>query len=119
MIVPPVSISVSVPVLLADVTWVQAFGRHQVAEKYYTRQLVTSDTKTEHDRIRAEQLRSPRKFSPRPVESLMELTFEKDMASYPDGSKLVGGKIDIARLHKHGRVEWLRRKTECSSTTVQ
>ena len=119
MIVPSVSISVLVPVLPGDFTWVEAFGRDQVAEKYLTRQLVTADTKAEHERIRAEQLRSPREFSERPVERLVELTFEKDPLRYPDGSKLVGGKIDVARLSKHGRVEWLRRKRECFSTTFQ
>lgn len=102
--VPPVVIFVSVPVPPKNNTWVEAFGRNEVAEQYYSRRKVTDQTRPEHLRIRTEQLRKPRRFSPEVVKTLVELTFEKDEPEYPDGSKMVGGKIDIAWLKRRGKV---------------
>lgn len=113
MIVPPVSISIAVPSPPEEFTWIEAFGRAQVAQTYYSSKGTLPETRSEHEHIRALQLRNPRDFPPRVLERLIELTFEKDQARYPDGSRVVGGAIDTARLVRGGRVEWVQRKPAC------
>jgi hypothetical protein len=115
MKVPEVSISISVPVPPKDVTWIEAYGYKAVTDKYVSNRRKTDETQTEHQRIRADQLRNPSEFPPRVVRRLIELTFEEDTTQYENGSKKVGGRIDIARITRSGPVEWIARKQACSS----
>lgn len=118
-VVPSVSISVWSLIPPNDFTWIEAFGHKEVAEQYYSKRKVTEVTRAEHLRIRAEELRKPQRFSPEVVKQLVVLTFEKDEFQWPDGSKAVGGEVDIARLRRRGEVEWLHRKQVCSAATEQ
>ena len=109
-VVPPVSVSVRIPVLPKDFTWIDVIGRDSVAAKYYSKHEITDETRNEHLRIRAEQLGNPRNFSPEVVKKLVELTLEKDEFEWPGGYKAVGGDIDrkwradATNSPPHGRV---------------
>jgi hypothetical protein len=113
MDVPAVSLSIRVPVLPKDFTWIEAFGHKEVAEKYYSAKRVSSDTAIEFRRIRAEQLRNPSEFRPQVVVELAQLARDKETHAFPEGSQQVGGRIDVARLIRGGRVEWISRKRKC------
>ncbi len=86
-----------------------------MANKYIMESRKTRETEAEHGRIRASQLQNPSEFSPQVVRRLMELTFKEDTSQYQDGSKRIGGSIDIARIKRGGTVEWIAHKQACSS----
>lgn len=115
MKVPELAISISTTVPPKDYTWIDAYGHSRVANKYIMESRKTRETEAEHGRIRASQLQNPSEFSPQVVRRLMELTFKEDTSQYQDGSKRIGGSIDIARIKRGGTVEWITHKQACSS----
>lgn len=115
MTVPTVSLSILVPVPPKDFTWIEAFGHKETVEKYYSSKLKTIETNDEFQRIRTDQLLNPREFHPQLIQELAELARDKETHDFPNGSKQVGGRIDIARLFRRGRVEWINRKRECAN----
>ena len=117
--VPPASIAVEVPVPPTDFTWLEAYGRKGVAEQYIFRQKITDETIEEHKRIRSRQLQNPRHFPSDLVRKLVEISIEDDEFEWPDGSKAVGGYVDVAKLVKGSRIEWVRRKQVCTRATTE
>lgn len=111
--IPEVSVTISIPNPPKDFTWIEAFGHKEVVEKYVSERRKTDSTQSQHLRIRREQLRDPSEFSPDLVQELLELTYVEDPNSYPNGQKKVGGSIDIARLQKGRRIQWIHRKRTC------
>ena len=86
---------------------------------YISRRKITNETKKEHERIRSRQFQNPRKFPPSIVRELVEVTIEEDEFEWPDGSKAVGGYVDVAKLTKGGRVKWVHRKHVCSPVDTE
>lgn len=112
-VVPEVGISIRVPGPRNDFTNVEAFGLKQVAEGYYSPRAVTEERRIEHERVRRAQLGDPERFPESILYRLMGLTFKYSTARYPDRSKMVGGKTDLAKIGRDRHVHWLRRKDTC------
>lgn len=111
--VPIASVSVTVLVPPKDYTWIDAFGQDTVVKNYLEKRRQTERTKAEHARIRGEQLRNPSEFPPDVLQKLVELTYLEDPRVYQNGDKTVGGNIDIARLQKGKKIQWVNQKPAC------
>ncbi|HKW00746.1 MAG TPA: hypothetical protein VJN96_13040 [Vicinamibacterales bacterium] len=114
---PPVTILIPSPVPPMDGTWIEAFGRSQVATSYVEKQpLNTATSKVAvHQRIRDAVFGPTDKFPPSIIEQLVKLTYQEDSARYPDGSRFVGGPVDMAKLTRKGVVQWIQRKKGCGT----
>ena len=113
LVVPVVTLSIEIPEIPEAFTWVQAFGRTDVSDTYLMRTKVTNRTRPRYLQVMSEIASDPLKFSPNVLLSLVERTAQEDTARYPDGSSVIGGPTDIARLPKSGPVEWVRKKGAC------
>ena len=113
LIVPVVSLYIEVPEVPATFTWVQAFGREEVANNYLMTQKITDRTRPMYRRITTAQAAAPATFPADLLQELAVLTAKEDTARFPDGSSFVGGATDIAKLPRTGDVQWLNRKAAC------
>ena len=110
LVVPPVQFQIEFYKPEKSITWIEARGIVDVAQKYISSRIDSDAGKEESATIRKAQLGDPQKF---PSEILAKLV--RHTSEQPQYRDYVNGPVDLASITRGGHVQWVTRKTSCAA----